>query len=74
VPDKSTGLQAAFIRETYTKASQLARESEPTIALGYSFNGHNRASYASLLRALGQGTLVVVATDAGTVADAIRPE
>lgn len=73
IPDKSSALQENFIRDTYIKASLLARESEPMIAIGYSFNLHDRGSYAPVLRALSPGTLVVVSPDADTVADAIGP-
>jgi hypothetical protein len=75
VPDKSLGLKHAFIHETYTKALALMGDSDIVVAIGYSFNTHDRASYETLLNALGQSKgrrLLVVSPDARTVADRLR--
>lgn len=75
VPDKSQGLQQAFIRAIYTKARAVVRDSEVLVAIGYSFNHHDRGSYQTLLDALRVSTgrrLVVVSPDADIVARAIR--
>jgi hypothetical protein len=75
VPDKSSGLNQAFIRETYTNALFLARNSDVIIAIGYSFNPHDRASYQPLLHALEESNgrrLVVVSPDAEAVASTLR--
>ncbi len=69
--DKSQGLKRSFINETYTKALGLVRSLDTAVAIGYSFNDHDRASYAPLLRTLGETTnkrLVVVSPDARTIA------
>jgi hypothetical protein len=52
VPDKSPWLSESFIRATYVKAEALLQESEIAVAIGYSFNQHDRASYEPLLCAL----------------------
>ena len=49
VPDKSQGLQQVFIRDTYTKALVMVRDSDIVVAIGYSFNAHDRGSYQTLL-------------------------
>ena len=53
VPDKSHGLKHVFIRATYAKALGLLQSSGPVVAIGYSFNPHDKASYQPLLNALG---------------------
>ncbi|MBI3279419.1 MAG: hypothetical protein HYZ57_06220 [Acidobacteria bacterium] len=76
VPDKSQGLKEAFIRDTYSKAEAVLRNSDTVVTIGYSFNQHDRASYQRLLRAFGESLgrkLLLVSPDAGTIADAIRP-
>jgi hypothetical protein len=77
VPDKSAGLaQAVFVRETYKKALELLHDSTGTIvSIGYSFNGHDGASYEPVLRALGETRdrrLVLVSPDAVQVAKMLR--
>jgi hypothetical protein len=75
VPDKSQGLKQAFIRATYTKAVAVVRDSDIVVAIGYSFNAHDRRSYQTLLDALRESKgrrLLVVSPDADTVAQAIR--
>lgn len=76
VRDKSRRLQEIYIRDTYAKAEALVRNSDITVAVGYSFNPHDGASYQPILRASGQSIdrrLLVVSPDAGKIADAIRP-
>lgn len=76
VPDKSQGLRESFISDTYVKAEALARDSDIMVAIGYSFNPHDRASYQCLLHALSASTsrkLLVVSPDAGVIVKAIRP-
>lgn len=76
IPDKSGGLRDAFIGGTYAKAVALVRGSDSVVAIGYSFSPHDRTSFQPLLHALGESRsrrLLVVAPDAGDIADAIRP-
>jgi hypothetical protein len=76
IPDKSHGLKEVFIRDTYTKAVAMVRDSDAVVAIGYSFNAHDRASYQKLLDALCESKarrLLLVSPDADTVAEAIRP-
>jgi hypothetical protein len=75
VPDKSQGLKEIFIRDTYTKALAIVRDSDAVVAIGYSFNAYDRASYQTLLDALCESRdrrMLVVSPDADTVAKAIR--
>jgi hypothetical protein len=76
VPDKSVGLKEAFIRDTYSKAEAVLRNSDTVVTIGYSFNQHDRASYQRLLSVYGESPgrkLVLVSPDAGIVAAAIQP-
>jgi hypothetical protein len=78
VPDKSAGLAQAFVRETYKKALDFLHDSTGTIvSIGYSFNGHDGASYEPVLRALGETRdrrLVLVSPDAFQVARMLREQ
>lgn len=78
VLDKSAGATQAFVRETYKKALELLRDSTGTIvSIGYSFNGHDGASYEPMLRALGETDdkrLVLVSPDAVQVAEMLREQ
>lgn len=77
VPHKAQGLKEAFIRDTYTKAEALVRGSDIVVAIGYSFNIHDRGSFQRLLRALGESKgrrLLVVSPDAGTIANTVNPD
>jgi hypothetical protein len=75
VPDKSHGLKQVFVRHMYAKARDLVRNADTLVAIEYSFNPHDRASYQPLLHALGDSSnrrLLVVSPDAGTTAKTIR--
>src|ERR1039458_4488091 len=75
--DKSQGLKQKFICDTYSRAEAMVRDSDIVVAVGYSFNLHDRASYQRLLHAQGESTgrrLLVVSPDAAIVANAIRPD
>jgi len=77
VPDKNEDLKQAFIRETYAKALSLLRETGTLVAIGYSFNVHDRVSYAPLLEALARSserTLTIVSPQANEVRDRIAEE
>lgn len=77
VPDKSEGLKDAFIRQSYAKALPLVRQAERLIALGYSFNPHDRVSYSPVLEALAQSherILILVSPEASELAKRISAE
>jgi hypothetical protein len=77
VPDKSEGLKQDFIRETYAKALSLVRETGKLVVIGYSFNAHDRASYAPLLEALSisrQRTLTIVSPQANELRTKVAGE
>lgn len=67
IPDKAQGLKEAFMRETYHQALGLVRSSGTLVAIGYSFNDHDRTSYQPVLEALVDSRdrkLLVVSPDA----------
>lgn len=75
VPDKSQGLKQTFIRAIYAKAVDVVRDSGAVVAIGYSFNAHDRGSYQTLLDALRESKgrrLLIVSPDADIVAQPIR--
>ncbi len=77
VPDKAQELKQPFISETYGKACSLVRESGALVAIGYSFNSCDRASYDPVLQALCQSRdrkLLVVSPQARDLAEKIRAE
>lgn len=53
VPDKAEGLRKEFITAVYARATELVAASDaPVIAIGYSFDEHDRASYHPILSAV----------------------
>jgi hypothetical protein len=77
VPDKAHDLKQAFVRATYAKALPLVRASGTLVAVGYSFNSYDRASYDPVLQALDESrerTLTVVSPQAGELVDKIGAE
>jgi len=69
-PDKTQGLKKGFISEVYARAEELLRSSTlPLVAIGYSFNPHDRASYDRLLTALesGSASVLLISPDAGRI-------
>lgn len=77
VPNKASDLEQDFIREIYTRACQLVRDSGPLIAIGYSFNTSDQASYGPVLKALEESRerkLIVVSPNASEPARRIRKE
>jgi hypothetical protein len=77
VPNKSEGLKAHFIRESYAKALPLVHQAGTLVAVGYSFSPYDRVSYGHILQALAQSenrTLVLVSPQAGEVAQRISIE
>ncbi|HME00909.1 MAG TPA: hypothetical protein VKM93_26810 [Terriglobia bacterium] len=77
IPDKADALKLPFISETYRKACSLVRESGVLVAVGYSFNNHDRPSYEPILHALDKSrerTLIIVSPQARKLADKIGAE
>jgi hypothetical protein len=77
VPNKAAELKQPFISETYSKGCALVRESGRLVALGYSFNTHDRVSYGPVLEALLESRerkLVVISPNASRLRDEIREE
>lgn len=77
VPNKAKGLKHVFITEIYAKAISFVRSSGNLVAIGYSFNTHDRVSYHPILAALGESRgrkLLLVTPEADRVADRLRAE
>jgi hypothetical protein len=77
IPDKSEGLKEYFIRQSYLTAVPLVGRAGNLIAIGYSFNPLDGASYRPLLRALAQTrerTLFLVSPQAGELTKRILGE
>src|SRR5439155_14510002 len=77
IPDKTQELKQVFIRETYATACSLVRESGTLVAIGYSFNRHDAASYGRVLQSLAESSerkLIVVSPDANESAARISHE
>jgi hypothetical protein len=77
VPNKAEGLQQPFIQKTYENARSLARETGCVVAIGYSFNPHDKASYDPVLKVLlnsKEKTLIIVAPNVGEVAARLEDE
>jgi thiamine pyrophosphate-dependent acetolactate synthase large subunit-like protein len=77
IPNKAQALkEEPFIHQTYIKAEALIRDADTVVAIGYSFNRHDNASYERLLGALGQSPgrkMLVVSPDSGAIVKAIHP-
>lgn len=72
VPNKAEGLKSAFIEVVYRQAVNLFRGASQIVAIGYSFNPNDRASYARLLPAAAGRRILVVAPDAGSLVKRLR--
>ena len=74
IPDKSQGLKQAFVQKSYSVALPLVHQAGSLVAVGYSFNPYDRASYHHILKALGERTLFIVSPQAGEIANRISKE
>ncbi len=77
IPEKSENLKQAFIQKSYSIALPIVRQAGVLVAVGYSFNPYDRASYHRILEALGQSkerTLFVVSPQAREPAKRISNE
>lgn len=75
--DKSEDLKQAFIQKSYSVALPIVRQSGILVAVGYSFNPHDRTSYHRILEALAQSkeqTLFVVSPEANSVRERLSKE
>lgn len=77
IPDKGSDLKQAFIQKSYSFALPIVRQTGVLLAIGYSFNSFDRASYHRILEALGQSkerTLFVVSPQARELEKRISQE
>jgi hypothetical protein len=75
--DKATGLKKVFVTKSYAKATTLVRSSGNLVAVGFSFNSHDRVSYDPILMALEESKrrkLLLVTPEADSVADRLVKE
>ena len=75
IPNKAEGLKSAFICDTYRKAIELVRCSDHVVAIGYSFNPHDRTSYEPLLQVLSEPktkNLLIIAPEANGIATSLQ--
>jgi hypothetical protein len=63
VPDKAIGLEGEFIKAVYGKAVDFMSAAKQIICIGYSFNQHDKHSYAKLLQAASGKSVLIVAPD-----------
>ena len=76
VPSKAEGLTEVFIKEVYAKAEGLVCSSGNLVAIGYSFNEHDRESWVRILSALSASShpkLLLVSPESESVAERLRP-
>ena len=73
-PNKAEGLKGEFIATVYDRAMAALNEASQVIAVGYSFNPHDRSSYAKLLGAIRSKAVIVVAPDARELAKRLAGE
>ena len=75
IPNKAQGLSQSFIKSTYKRAGEILATTENIIAIGYSFNPHDRASYEPLLTATTRGTrFILITPDACNIQARLRRE
>jgi hypothetical protein len=76
IPNKARGLNGAFVRTVYDQAQTALVTCDTVIAIGYSFNQHDRASYAPILHTLETSAkrLMIVAPDAMSITRRLRIE
>lgn len=75
IPNKAAGLKDAFIKQVYDRASQMVRDTQIIIAIGYSFNVHDRDSYKDILHAArGRSQIVLVCPDATELKTRLKSE
>jgi hypothetical protein len=76
IPDKATGLKAAFIREVAQRANAIITEQGSLVAIGYAFAANDSASHSELLEALSAANeprLVVVSPEASAIVERLQP-
>ena len=74
IPDKAEGLNGEFVTAVYNKAVELLNTASQIVAIGYSFNRNDRASYAQLLDRVADKPVLLVAPDAGTLIKRLAQE
>lgn len=77
IPNKATGLKAAFIREVTQRANAIIAKQGSLVAIGYAFAAHDSASHSELLNTLNAASkprAVVVSPEARAVVARLRPQ
>jgi len=74
VPSKTDGLRGTFISRVHKRAVEIARSTRTIVAVGYSFNLYDRASYSHLLEAAGGARVILVVPEAQALASRLIVE
>lgn len=74
VPNKAEGLKGEFIAAVYRQAIEFFRNAGQIVCIGYSFSHSDRASYAQLLAAVADRSILIVAPDAGSIVERLSHE
>jgi len=74
IPNKAVGLTDDFIKAVYSRAVKSIVAASHIVVIGYSFNQHDRASYAQLLAAAANKSILLVAPDADSYIDRLARE
>lgn len=74
IPDKAEGLKGAFITAVYDRAVSELNKASQIIAIGYSFNPHDRSSYEKLLGSFHGKAVLLVGPDARGLAKRLTSE
>lgn len=74
IPNKATRLTAAFIKAIYARALVEIKKANQIIAIGYSFNSHDRSSYEVLLSSFYGKKVLLIAPGAIELAKRLNKE
>lgn len=74
IPDKTEGIKGAFITAVYDRTMSELNKASQIIAIGYSFNPHDRSSYEKLLSAFHGKAVLLVGPDASGLANRLTSE
>jgi len=64
VPSKTDGLLGEFVSRIHKRAVEIFKSTRAIVAIGYSFNPHDRDSYVHLLEAASGAKIILVVPEA----------
>ncbi len=74
VPNKAEGLKGEFTAAVYSQAAGFLTTASQIVAVGYSFNPNDRASYGPLLATASDRSILVVVPDADPLIERLTHE